>query len=165
MKKVFAELTGKNRFGRMDFVILKTMMMLAAMDGEIADVEAGRFKELAAKCRGYNGESFETLWDAAVRSAGYLLLQSRLLDEEGLVAAFVAEAEKDFVGEVVLETSAERARAFECLERMANADGDYSDIERASIAALSAKVRSVREKKLAERYPQGSKFDKGETAI
>lgn len=101
----------------MDFVILKTMMMLAAVDGE------------------------------------------------DLVAAFVAEAEKDFVGEVVLETAAERARAFECLERMANADGDYSDIERASIAALSAKVKSVREKKLAERYPQGSKFDKGENAI
>ena len=165
MKKVFAELTGKNRFGRMDFVILKTMMMLAAVDGEIAADEIGRFKELAEKCRGYNGESFETLWDAAVRSAGYLLLQSRLLDEEGLVAAFVAEAEKDFVGEVVLETAAERARAFECLERMAKADGDYSEVERASISALSAKVKSVREKKLAERYPQGSKFDKCETGI
>ena len=160
MKKVFADLTGKNRFDRMDFVLLKTMMMLAAVDGEIAADEIGRFKELAEKCRGYNGESFETLWDAAVRSAGYLLLQSRLLDEEGLVAAFVAEAEKDFVGEVVLETSAERARAFECLERMAKADGDYSEVERASISALSAKVKSVRDQKLAERYPQGSKFDK-----
>ena len=160
MKKVFADLTGKNRFDRMDFVLLKTMMMLAAVDGEIAADEIGRFKELAEKCRGYNGESFETLWDAAVRSAGYLLLQSRLLDEEGLVAAFVAEAEKDFVGEVVLETAAERARAFECLERMAKADGDYSEVERASISALSAKVKSVREKQLAERYPQGSKFDK-----
>ena len=159
LKDVFDELTGKNRFGKPDFVLLKTMMMLAAMDGEIADDEVGRFKELAAKCRGYSGESFEALWDAAVRSAGYLLLQSRFLERDGLVAAFVTEAEKDFVGEVVLETAAERTRAFECLERMAKADGDYSEIERDAIVALVKRVRTVREKMLAERYPQGAKFD------
>lgn len=159
LKDLFDELRGKNRFGKPDFVLLKTMMMLAAMDGEIADDEIARFKELAAKCRGYNGESFETLWDAAIRSAGYLLLQSRFLDREGLVAMFVAEAEKDFIGEVVLETSADRTRAFECLEQMARADGDYSEIERAAITALLAKVKTVREKMLAERYPQGAKFD------
>ena len=159
-KGLFAELTGKNKFGKADFVLLKTMMMLAAMDGEIADDEVDRFKELAAKCRGYNGESFEALWDSALRSAGYLLLQSRFLDHEGLVAAFVAEAEKDFVGEVAQETAAERIRAFDSLDRIAMADGDYSEIERDSIVALVKKVRSVREKMLAARYPQGAKFDK-----
>ena len=159
-KGLFAELTGKNKFGKADFVLLKTMMMLAAMDGEIADDEVDRFKELAAKCRGYNGESFEALWDSALRSAGYLLLQSRFLDHEGLVAAFVAEAEKDFVGEVAQETAAERIRAFDSLDRMAMADGDYSEIERDSIVALVKKVRAVREKMLAARYPQGAKFDK-----
>ena len=160
LKDLFGELTGKNRFEKPDFVLLKTMMMLAAMDGEIADDEVDRFKELAAKCRGYTGESFEALWDAAVRSAGYLLLQSRFLDHEDLVAAFVAEAEKDFVGEVVQGTAAERIRAFDHLDRMAMVDGDYSEIERDSIVALVKKVRAVREKALAERYPQGAKFDK-----
>ena len=95
LKDLFAELTGKNKFGKPDFVLLKTMMMLAAMDGEIADDEVDRFRELAAKCRAYSGESFETLWDTALRSAGYLLLQSRFLGHDELVAAFVAEAEKD----------------------------------------------------------------------
>ena len=160
LKDLFDELTGKNRFEKPDFVLLKTMMMLAAMDGEIADDEVDRFKELAAKCRGYNGESFEALWDAALRSAGYLLLQSRFLDHEGLVAVFVAEAEKDFVGEVVQGTAAERIRAFDLLDRMAMADGEYSEVERDSIVALVKKVRAVREKMLAERYPQGAKFDK-----
>ena len=159
MKDVFAELTGKNKIGKPDFVLLKTMMMLAAMDGEIADDEVERFKELAAKCRGYNGESFETLWDAASRSAGYLLLQSRFLGHDELVTAFVAEAEKDFIGEVVQETAAERIRAFDFLDRIAMADGDYSEIERDSIVALVKRVRAVREKMLAERYPQGAKFD------
>ena len=159
-KDLFAELTGKNRFGTPDFVLLKTMMMLAAMDGEIADDEVDRFKELAAKCRGYNGESFATLWDAAIRSAGYLLLQSRFLEKDGLVTAFVAEAEKDFVGEVAQETATERIRAFDFLDRIAMADGDYSEIERDAIVALVKRVRTVREKMLAERYPQGAKFDK-----
>ena len=76
------------------------------------------------------------------------------------MAAFVKEAEKDFVGEVILETSEERIRAFDFLDRMAMADGDYSEIERDCIVALVKKVKSAREKALAERYPQGAKFDK-----
>ena len=160
LKDVFAELTGKNRFDRVDFVILKTMLMLAAVDGEIGDGEVSRFRELAAKCRGYSGETFETLWDAAVRSAGYLLLQTRFLDREELVAAFVKEAEKDFVGEIVIALAPDRERAFDRLERMASADGDYSDIERACITALSQKVKATREKLLDERYPRAAKFDR-----
>ena len=158
VKDVFAELTGKNRFERMDFVLLKTTLMLAALDGEIAADEIRRFGELAAKCRGYSGESFEALWDAALRSAGYLLLQSRFLERDELVAAFVKEAEREFVGETVQETSAERIRAFDFLDRMAMADGDYSEIERDAIVALVKKVKTARGKALAERYPQGAKF-------
>ena len=160
VKDVFAELTGKNGFERIDFILLKMTLMLAAMDGEIAAEEIGRFKELAAKCRGYSGEAFETLWEAALRSAGYLLLQSHFLGHDELVAAFVREAERDFVGEVVLETSAGRIRAFDFLDRMAMADGDYSEIERDCIVALVKKVRAEREKALAERYPQGAKFNR-----
>ena len=160
LKHALEGLTGKNRFEKMDFVLLKTTLMLAAADGEVAADEVARFKELAAKCRGYSGESFETLWDAALRSAGYLLLQSHFLGHDELVAAFVKEAEKDFVGEVILETYAERIRAFDFLDRMAIADGEYSEVERDCIVALVKKVRAVREKALAERYPQGAKFDK-----
>ena len=160
LRGLFVELMGKNRFDKVDFVILKTMLMLAAVDGEIGDEEVGRFKELAVKCRGYSGETFETLWDEALRSAGYLLLQSRFLEREDLVVAFVKEAEKDFVGELALALVADRTRAFELLERMASADGDYSEIERASITALSQKVKATREKLLDERYPHAAKFDR-----
>ena len=160
IRDAFAELTGKNKFDRMDFTLLKTMLMLAAVDGEVAEDEIARFKDLAAKCRGYSGETFATLWDEAVRSAGYLLLQSHLLEPDELVEAFVKEAEKDFVGEIVVGVAAERNRAFESLERMASADGDYSEIERACIDALTRKVKEVREKMLAERYPRAAKFDR-----
>ena len=158
MKGLFAELTGKNRFGKADFVLLKTALMLAAVDGEVGADEVGRFKELAAKCRGYNGESFEALWEKALRSAGYLLIQSRFLGVDELAAAFVKEAERDFVGEVVLETREERVRAFEMLDRMAMADGDYSAIEHACIAALAQKVKAARDQAIAERYSRATAF-------
>ena len=160
MKGLFAELTGKNRFEKEDFVLLKTALMLAAVDGEVAADEVGRFKELAQKCRGYNGESFDVLWEQALRSAGYLLIQSQFLERDELVAAFVKEAEKDFVGTVILETREERVRAFELLDRMAMADGDYSAVERAAIAALAQKVKTARDEAIAERYSRAAMFDK-----
>ena len=159
MKSLFVELTGKNRFGKEDFVLLKTALMLAAVDGEVGADEVGRFKELAAMCRGYNGESFEVLWEQALRSAGYLLIQSRFLGQDELAAAFVKEAERDFVGTVILETQEERVRAFELLDRMAMADGDYSAIEHACIAALAQKVKTARDEAIAERYSRAAMFD------
>ena len=159
MRGIFADWTGKNKFAKTDFVLLKTALMLAAVDGEVGADEVGRFKELAEKCRGYSGESFDDLWEKAIRSAGYLLIQSRFLGQDELAAAFVKEAEKDFVGTVVLETREERARAFELLERMAMADGDYSPVERASIAALAQKVKSASDQAIAERYSRAAKFD------
>ena len=159
MKGLFADLTGKNRFGKEDFVLLKTALMLAAVDGEVGADEVGRFRELAEKCRGYNGESFDVLWEQALRSAGYLLLQSRFLGPEELAAAFVKEAERDFVGTVILATQEERVRAFELLDRMAMADGDYSAVEHACIAALAQKVKTARDQAIAERYSRAAAFD------
>ena len=160
VKGIFADLTGKNRFGREDFVLLKTTLTLAAADGEISADEVARFRELAEACRGYNGESFETLWDKALRSAGYLLIQSHFLDPEELAETFVKEAEKDFVGTFILETKEERTRAFELLEQMAMVDGDYSAVERACITALVRKVRAARNQAIAERYSRAAMFDK-----
>ena len=159
MKGLLADWMGKNKFGKEDFVLLKTALMLAAVDGEVSSDEVDRFKELAAKCRGNNGESFEDLWEQALRSAGYLLIQSRFLGTEELAAAFVKEAEKDFVGTVVLETREERVRAFELLDRMAMADGDYSAVEHACIAALAQKVKTARDQAIAERYSRAAAFD------
>jgi len=156
LKDLFADLTGKNRFGKTDFGTLKAMMMLAAVDGEVAADEIAHFKEMAAQCRGYNGESFETLWEEALRSAGYLLLQTRFLSEDELIAAFVREAETEFVREVIQEVAKDREQAFERLVAMAAADGVCSEIERRCLDALSKRVKEVRDKALAERYPRAT---------
>lgn len=158
MKKLVAGLTGKNRFGKEDFVLLKAMMMLAAVDGEIGEDEVAEFKNLAEKCRGYSGKSFETLWEKTLRSAGYLFIQSRFLVQDELVKVFVRESEKDFVSTVILETNEERERAFELLEQMAMADGEYSAVERACIDALSARVKAARDQAIAERYSRAAAF-------
>jgi len=149
-------LTGKNRFGRFDSGTLKVMMMLAAVDGDVTVEEIGRFKEVMAKCRGYNGESFEILWESALRSAGYLLLQSRLLPVDELVDVFVHEAERDFVREVILEDSKDRELAFDRLVEMAAADGDYSEVERRCIEALAKRVKEARNLAIAARYPRAT---------
>lgn len=160
MKEAFADITGANRFGREDAVLLKTALMLAAVDGEVSESEVSSFRELASKCRGFNGASFEELWDGALRSAGYLMLQSRFLGRDELVATFVNEAEKDFVGVAALETSEERHAAFRLFERMAAADGEYSEIERACLDALSKRVEAAWKQSVSDRYPRAAAFDR-----
>lgn len=159
MKDFFGGLVGK-RFSYADAVLLKTALMLAAIDGEVSDAEVARFKEFAAMCRGYNDTSFEKLWEKAMRSAGYLYLQSRFLPKDELVAAFVEEAKADFVDKVAWETFKEREDAFKVLEQMAMADGEFSEVERESIAALNAAIQAERDKVIADRYARVSTFDK-----
>ena len=47
MKGLFADLTGKNKFGKEDFVLLKTALMLAAVDGEVGAAIAERYSRAA----------------------------------------------------------------------------------------------------------------------
>jgi len=150
--------TGRNRFDRLDFAVLKSLMALAAVDGEVSRDEIAFFQEAARKCRGFSGESFEALWEKSVRSAGYLLFQANLLPPEGIAAAFVSEAEDDLVCELALEPSSRRAQVFEMLETMAGSDGSYSSVERLCLDALVRRVRDAREKALAERYPRGASY-------
>lgn len=151
MKDFFGGLVGKC-FCYGDAVLLKTALMLAAVDGEVSDAEVDRFKEFAKMCRGYNDTSFEKLWEKAMRSAGYLYLQSRFLSTDELVAAFVEEAKDDFIDKLSMDTYEEREEAFNLLEKMAMADGEYSEVERKSIAALNAAVQAERDRVLADRY-------------
>ena len=151
-------LAGKNRFDGLDFCTLKTMLMLAAVDGDISAEELARFKELSSSCRGYSDKSFAKLWEAALRSAGYLLLQTRFLPAEELTQSFVNEAARDFVDEVVLDDAKDRERAFANLEKMAMSDGDYSAIERHCISALAARVKEARDRAISERYSRAAAY-------
>jgi len=103
MRDMLDGLSGRNRINKFDFGILQTMMMVAALDGEVTAKELAEFEDLASQCRGFSEKSFKTVWDAALRSAGYIMLLARVESRENLVAAFVREAEKPFTSEVKLE--------------------------------------------------------------
>lgn len=154
MVSLLKKLVAKRKFSSVDFATLKTAMMLAALDGDVSAEELASFREMAEACPGCTPKSFAKLWEEALRCTGYLLIQSKLLTEDELVALFVREAKASFVGEVSGEVSADREHAFGVLAEMAAADGDFSDIERKSIDALRKAVEIHREEVIAMLYPR-----------
>ena len=160
VETLFGSLGGR-KFDQFDAGILTAMLMLAAVDGDISKDELDRFRELAEGCKGCNEKSFAELWDAALHSAGYLLLQTKLLSREELVETFVREAERPFVSQVMQEVAKDRERAFHHLECLAASDGDYSDIERACIGALVERVKQARDRAMAERFSRAAVYKCG----
>ena len=112
-----------------DSAVLKALMMLAAVDGEISREEMSLYHGLAQEFRGESAAAFDGLWERSVRAMAYIGFLSEMLQPEDLVDEFVREA-----GEVP-------RRFIVPLERMAAADGDYSRIERDCISALAKKCR------------------------
>lgn len=154
MINILKKLVGKRNFSSVDFATLKTSMMLAALDGDVSPEELASFREMASGCKGCTPKSFAKLWDEALRSTGYLLIQSKLLAKDDLIRLFVGEAESSFVGEVSAEVSADRQRAFDVLAEMAAADGDFSEVERGAIDALKAAVKEYREQMIQMLCPR-----------
>ena len=126
-----------------DFGILKTMMMLAAVDGNISQPELKAFRDYALSRPGLDDETFGEIWKSALTSAGYLAMQALLMTKDELVAEFIRLVDADFIQRIVKESHEVRKSAFKCLKAMAEADGDYSDVEKSCISEL---VRIVREK-------------------
>ncbi len=155
-KNIFAGFGRKNKFSRADFGVLKTLLMLAAIDGEISAEEMMLFKDLAKKCTGYSGKSFTALWKNALHSAGYLILQSRFMSKKELATEFAREVEKDFILEIASAPKTDRERAFRRLETMASADGDYSEVERACVEALAQRVKEWRDTIAKQMYPRAT---------
>ena len=154
MINMLKKLVAKRNFSSVDFATLKTAMMLAALDGDVSPEELASFREMAAGCKGCTTKSFAKLWDSALRSTGYLLIQSKLLAKDDLIRLFVSEAEVSFVGEVSGEVTADRQHAFDVLEEMAASDGDFSEVERQAIDALKEAVQACREQMVSMLYPR-----------
>ena len=116
---------GKRQFG----AVVRAVMMLAAVDGEIDKEELSLYRELAERMRGGNAAEFDALWAESVKGMAYIGFLSEMLEPEMLVREFVREAGKGFGADDIA-----------ALERMAEADGDYSRIERDCVAALAKMI-------------------------
>ena len=143
-KEMFREMFEKGeRDESFGFVVLKTLLRLSAVDGEIAKEELAAFRDLTAEYRAGDQEGFDRMWSEALQGASYLGFLSELLPPEGIVGEFVSESEADFIARARAASPEERTRAFAALERMAEADGVYSKIERSCIGALAKKMNSL----------------------
>ena len=104
--------------------VLKAMMMLAAVDGEISREELSLYRSLAQEFRGEDAAAFDGLWERSVRAMAYIGFLTEMLRPDEIVLEYVRQ-----VGCVSSQFVA-------TLEQMASADGDYSRIERDCISAL-----------------------------
>ena len=114
---------GNGEFG---WAVFRAVMMLAAVDGEITKEELSLYRELAEKFREGDAADFDALWAESVSGMAYIGFLSEMLEPEKLVREFVREVGKGLGADDIA-----------ALERMAAADGDYSQIERGCVAALA----------------------------
>ena len=118
---------GEGGNGGFGWAVFRAVMMLAAVDGEIDKEELSLYRELAEKFREGDAADFDALWAESVKGMAYIGFLSEMLEPEKLVREFVREVGKGLGADDIV-----------ALERMAAADGDYSQIERDCVSALSS---------------------------
>ena len=133
-KVMSSELEAESRELRVEkrqvgWAVFRAVMMLAAVDGEIAKEELSLYRELAERMRGGDTADFDALWAESVKGMAYIGFLSEMLEPERLVREFVREVGKGLGADDIAT-----------LERMAAADGDYSRIERDCVAALAKMI-------------------------
>ena len=154
VESVLSSREGKHWLGPVDFAVLRTLLLLAAVDGEVSQGELDYFRSLIDQYRDdVGGRTREALWKAALHGAGYLILLSRFLTRDELIAAFVEEAEGDFVEALATGSNDEVKSAFDLLQTMAQADGAFTDLEGDCLVALVKRVSSERTRIYMDRYP------------
>jgi len=143
LDRLASEQVESRTFDELECAVLKTMLMLSAVDGNVSTDEIDRFREQAMKLSGFTAEEFASIWRAALHSAGYLEIQARLLRKDDLVVEFLNEAESVFVPALLATPRVRWTKAFDSLNAISGADGIYSDVEKACVNALVSRVRAL----------------------
>ena len=157
VESVLSSREGEHWLGSADFAVLRTLLLLAAVDGEVSQGELDYFRSLIDQYRDdVGGRTREALWKSALHGAGYLILQRRFLTRDEMVTAFVEEAEGDFVESLSVGTTNEVKAAFGLLQSMAQADGTFSDLEGDCLTALVKRVSSEHTRTYMDRFPHGT---------
>ena len=122
--------------------MLKAMMMLAAVDGEISKEELAVYRRFAEGIRGGDPSAFDFRWEESVRLMVYVGFLTAVLPPERIVREFVRGI-RGSLGPVRSLSSARRRKFISALERMAAADGVYSPVERACVLALAKELEKT----------------------
>ena len=135
--------------GKVDFGVLTVAMMVAALDGVIEPAELKAFSKLAEQCRVGVGEK-AARYEAALHSAGYVLLMSRSgLSEKALTQVFLREAEKVLPTGFAGGRGEDIRRALVIWITMGLSDGQFSGIERTCIRTFCFRVAEIMKKRRA----------------
>lgn len=126
----------REKIGKTDLGVLKVAFLVAAIDGDVTDAEYKAFDQLAKRCRGCTEEAAKAALQAAMRSAGYLLLLSARVTETKLVRAFMKEAKSALPNGFAYYALEDVRRAIVTWMAMGMSDGDYSARERRCLEAL-----------------------------
>lgn len=127
------------RSADVESALLKAMMMLSAVDGEIAKEELAIYRRFAEGVRSGEMSEFGGLWEDAVRSMAYIGFLTDVLPPERIVREYVREVESS-LDPVRQLTDDRRGRFVSVLERLAAADGRYTPVERACVRALAKEL-------------------------
>ena len=138
-----AKVAGEDKLGNVDSAVLKVAMMVSALDGDVSKDELDAFGKLARQCRGYSAEEADKVFDAGLRSAGYIALQAKRLPEKKLVNLFLAEANEAMPDGFALANPEDVRRAFVMWVTMSLADGAFSPIERKAIDAFRKHLDAI----------------------
>lgn len=139
----------KERFEKVDLGILNVAFMIAALDGVITDEEYEAFDRIARECRGYTPENAEKALRDSMRSAGYLILLGKRVDDATFAQAFIDEASHALPGDFAFYDLEEVKWAFEMWMNVAKSDNDYSPRERLCIKALKDFITTLRKDEVA----------------
>lgn len=139
----------KPHFDKIDLGVLHVAFMIAALDGAITDEEYEAFDRIARQCRGYTSENAEKALRESMRSAGYLILLGRRVDDQTFVQAFIDEAINALPEAFPIYELEDVKWAFEMWMAVANSDNDYSARERLCIEALKNHISAIRKNEVA----------------
>lgn len=134
------KLKGKDKLDRTALAQVRVSLLIAALDGDITRDEVYEFRRLAQASENWSEEAEKKAFYSAIRAAGYLMLLARVAPKDELLLEFVAEADKFLPMFFALEDE-ERAAAVAVWKNVANADGEFSEIERDAIACLEKRLQ------------------------
>ena len=129
---------------RTDFGVFKVAFMVAALDGEVTDMEYKALEALAKKCRGYTPKVAATAFDEAMRSAGYLMLLGHRANDAALVEVFIREAQAALPNGFAYYSVEDVRRAVVTWIAMGMSDGDYSAREMKCVEALRKRFAEIK---------------------
>ena len=135
----FAPDVPRGESGVGELALLKAMMMLAAVDGEIAKEELSLYQGVAARIRNRDPSGFDFRWEDSVRSMAYVGFLTSVLPPEKIVREYVREV-REALGSVRSMPLERRKKFISRLERLAVADGVYSLVERDCVRALAKEM-------------------------